>query len=100
MSSRLTARAPGAIRGEIINPRSGMSEKNKTPSFEDNLAKLEEIVSSLEEGETTLNESLEAFEQGIKLSRLCHAELEKAERKVELLIKKDGEVRGRKELEG
>ena len=67
-------------------------------TFEENLEQLEKIVESLEEGNSTLDESLKAFETGIKLSRLCHKELNKAEKKVELLIKKDGEVKGQKEF--
>ena len=63
-------------------------------SFEKNLQQLETLVQSLEEGDNTLNESLKAFEKGIKLSRLCHNELNKAEKKVEILLKgEDGEVR-------
>ena len=68
-------------------------------TFEENLEQLEKIVETLEAGTATLDESLKAFEGGIKLSRLCHKELNKAEKKVELLIKKDnGEVKGKKEF--
>ncbi len=64
-------------------------------SFETNLEQLEKIVESLETGTTTLNESLKAFEKGIKLSRDCHNELNKAEKKVEILIKENGEIKGK-----
>jgi exodeoxyribonuclease VII small subunit len=51
------------------------------------LKQLEEIVSKLEGGDLTLDQALELFEEGIKLSRYCNAKLEEAERKVETLIK-------------
>jgi len=59
-----------------------MAEKK----FEKALEKLEDIVRKMEEGELTLDESLKAFEEGIKLSRLCLTKLEEAERKVEVLL--------------
>jgi exodeoxyribonuclease VII small subunit len=55
--------------------------------FEDALDKLEKIVSRLEEGDISLEESLKLFEDGIKLSRFCSQKLEEAERKVEILLR-------------
>jgi exodeoxyribonuclease VII small subunit len=61
--------------------------------FEDALTRLEEIVEKLEEGDLPLEESLSAFEEGIKLSRVCAKLLNEAERKVEILIKgEDGQL--------
>ena len=57
------------------------------PSFEGALQKLETIVQRLEKGELTLEESLGLYEEGIRLSRLCHAKLEEAEGKIEQLVK-------------
>ena len=57
------------------------------PRFEDALLQLEEIVQRLEKGELPLEESLKLYEEGIRLSRLCHAKLEEAEGKIELLMK-------------
>lgn len=68
-------------------------------SFEKNLEQLEEVVQSLEDGTATLDESLKAFEKGIKISRACHKELEKAEKKVEILIKENNEIVGKKTFE-
>ena len=51
----------------------------ETPSFEAALKKLESIVQRLEQGELPLEESLTLYEEGIRLSRLCHAKLEEAE---------------------
>jgi exodeoxyribonuclease VII small subunit len=58
-----------------------------SPSFEDALARLEGIVTRLEKGELSLEESLELYEQGIALSRLCHGKLAEAEDRIELLLK-------------
>lgn len=59
--------------------------------FEESLEKLEEIVRRMEAGEMTLEESLKAFEEGIKLSRLCMKKLDEADRRVELLLREEGE---------
>jgi len=56
-------------------------------TFEKALADLEEIVAKLEKGGISLNESLALFEKGVKMSRFLRAELDKAERKVEILLK-------------
>jgi exodeoxyribonuclease VII small subunit len=62
------------------------------PDFETALKRLEEIVKKLEGGDLTLDASLELFEEGIQLSRLCHLKLGQAERRVEILLKNnDGE---------
>ncbi len=55
--------------------------------FEKALADLEEVVAKLEKGGTPLNESLALFEKGVKLARFLRSELDKAERKVEILLK-------------
>ena len=59
--------------------------------FEGALENLEELVSAMEDGELTLEESLKAFEKGIKLTRECQAALTKAEQKVQMLISENGE---------
>ena len=56
-------------------------------SFEKALADLEEVVAKLEKGGIPLNESLALFEKGVKLARFLRGELDKAERKVEILLK-------------
>lgn len=56
-------------------------------TFEKALAELETIVAKLEKGGVSLNESLALFEKGVKMSRFLKAELDKAERKVEILLK-------------
>jgi exodeoxyribonuclease VII small subunit len=62
------------------------------PDFESSLAELEAIVSRLERGDLALEESLGLFERGVELSRACHARLEDAERRIEVLTER-GEVR-------
>lgn len=53
--------------------------------FESAIAELESIVKTLEEGDLALEKSLQLFERGVQLSRYCHARLEEAERRVEIL---------------
>lgn len=55
--------------------------------FEDAFQKLEAIVKKLEEGNLSLEESLKAFEEGVRLSRFCAKKLDEAEKKVEILLK-------------
>jgi exodeoxyribonuclease VII small subunit len=60
--------------------------------FEEALGRLEDIVKRMEAGDMTLEESLKAFEEGIKLARLCSRKLDEAERRVEILLKQEEEL--------
>jgi exodeoxyribonuclease VII small subunit len=62
-------------------------KKNEEPTFEQALEALETLVERLEKGELTLEESLKLYEEGVRLSRLCHGKLEEAEGKIEMLLK-------------
>ena len=53
--------------------------------FEAALTELDAIVKKLEEGDLALEKSLELYERGVQLSRFCHARLEEAEKRIELL---------------
>jgi exodeoxyribonuclease VII small subunit len=53
--------------------------------FEGAIAELESIVKKLEDGELALEQSLILYERGVQLSRFCHARLEEAERRIEIL---------------
>ena len=53
--------------------------------FEAAIAELESIVKKLEEGDLPLESSLQLYERGVQLSRFCHARLEEAERRIEIL---------------
>ncbi len=62
--------------------------------FEKALSRLETIVTELEAGELSLDDSLKIFEEGVKLSKTCLKMLDEAERKVEILVQdKDGRKR-------
>jgi exodeoxyribonuclease VII small subunit len=60
--------------------------------FEAAIAELETIVKKLEEGDLPLERSLELYERGVQLSRFCHARLEDAEKRIEILNER-GELR-------
>lgn len=62
-------------------------------SFEDNMENLEKIVTELENGDLNLDESISKFEEGIKISKECNKILEEAEKKITILLQKDGEVK-------
>jgi exodeoxyribonuclease VII small subunit len=53
--------------------------------FETAIAELESIVKKLEDGDLPLEQSLVLYERGVQLSRFCHARLEEAERRIEIL---------------
>lgn len=69
-----------------------MPASKKRPNFEQNLEELEALVSDMESGELSLEDSLAAFEKGIKLTRECQTALQKAEQKVHKLISSNGEL--------
>ena len=62
-------------------------------TFENNLKELEGIVKALEGSDISLDEMLELFEKGIKLTKSCTSQIENAEQKISVLMKnKDGEM--------
>jgi exodeoxyribonuclease VII small subunit len=63
----------------------------KTPDFETALAELEALVEKMEQGDLSLDESLQQFERGVQLTRSCQQALKEAEQKVQLLLEKDGQ---------
>ncbi len=66
-----------------------MARKNDSQQFEKALAELEEIVNNMEQGELSLEESLAAFEKGVKLTKECQKSLKSVEQKVNKLVAKD-----------
>ena len=70
-------------------PEEGNPEESALP-FEQALAELESIVERMESGELSLEDSLSAFEQGVRLTRSCQQALAAAELRVEQLLK-DGQ---------
>jgi len=61
-------------------------------SFETCLDELEKVVKELEAGDLSLERSLELFERGMSLSDTCRQQLEQAETRVEMLIRKEGKL--------
>jgi exodeoxyribonuclease VII small subunit len=66
-----------------------MTKTSKT-TLEDTLSQLESLISKLDEEGVSLEDSLAAFEQGIKLARDAQTALQEAEQRVQLLMEKDG----------
>ena len=62
-------------------------ENKKEPTFEEALSRLEEIVRALDGGDAPLDKSLELFEEGVGLVKLCSGKLDAAEQKVRILTK-------------
>ena len=67
-----------------------MSEVKNELSFEQALARLEQIVKALEGGNVPLEDLMKLFDEGTALVKLCTARLDKAEEKVRILQNKDG----------
>ena len=75
-------RARPAVRSETMT--------TKTKKFEDELKELETIVSQIDSGDFTLDESIGAFERGVMLVKALNGKLDEVERKVELLTRSAG----------
>lgn len=71
----------------------GPADAAKKGDFEKSLLRLEEVVKRLESADLSLDEAMKLFEEGVKLSRDCQKQLEEAEGRVEILLKKaDGKI--------
>lgn len=68
------------------------SKAKKPLNFEQALGELETLVTAMEGGEMSLEESLRAFEQGVRLTRDCQQALTEAEQKVQLLLSEEGDT--------
>ena len=82
------------IRSKSVNsPVTKKPEAPKKPDFERSLARLEEVVRRLESPQLSHDEAMKLFEEGVALSRECQKQLEEAEGRVEILLKKaDGKL--------
>jgi len=69
-----------------------MLEENAKPPFEAGLQELETIVKEMESGDLPLERALELFEKGMKVSETCRKQLEEAETRVEVLVRKGDRV--------
>jgi exodeoxyribonuclease VII small subunit len=77
----------------VNTPAPKKLEPPKKADFERSLARLEEVVRQLESPQLSLDEAMKLFEEGVALSRECQKQLEEAEGKVEILLKKaDGKL--------
>ena len=72
-----------------MEERKNMAKAN----FEKNMSDLENIVTELEKGDLNLDESISKFEEGIRISKECNKILEEAEKKITILLEKDGELK-------
>ncbi len=66
--------------------------KKAPPALETALDNLESLVERMESGELTLEESLKAFEEGVRLSRDCQQALQQAEQKVRILLEQNSDA--------
>ena len=66
------------------------SKPAKADSFEKNLERLDAVVQQLEDADLPLEKALQLYEEGMKLSEVCQKQLEEAEGRVEILMKKAG----------
>lgn len=64
----------------------------KEINFEEVMENLEKIASELEKGNLSLEESVTKFEEGMKLSKKCNDIIEKAEKKITILLEKEGKL--------
>jgi exodeoxyribonuclease VII small subunit len=72
--------------------RKNMASKKKNIDFEQSLSTLENLVTRMEQGDMSLEESLQAFESGIALTRECQMRLAAAEQQVTKLIEQQGNI--------
>ena len=70
-----------------------MSTGRKPFNFEKSLADLEALVTRMEAGDLSLEDSLKAFEQGVRLTQQCQQALTEAQQRVQVLVQQDGELR-------
>ena len=61
-------------------------------NFEENINKLESILSELEKGDLNLDDSVKKFEEGMNISKECNKMLEEAEKKITILLQEDDEI--------
>lgn len=61
-------------------------------SFEEAITELEKLVQTLEDGESSLDESMKMFEEGMKLSKYCNDKLQSAEKKIVELVNQNGKI--------
>ena len=95
-SSLTRHRFAATLASRLICPGIPMPAKkkaktnNKMPDFEHAMEELESLVEAMESGDLTLEQSMQHFERGIKLTQSCQKALSDAEQKIKLLVKGAG----------
>ena len=69
-----------------------MTAKKKYKDYESALERLEEITAQLESGELSLEESIDLYTEGMEISKFCDTKLKEAEKKIKIIIEKDGKM--------
>ena len=64
----------------------------KTQNFETRLTELEKIVSDLEKGDLSLEDSVKKFEEGMQISKECNSILENAEKRITIILESNGKI--------
>ena len=67
-------------------------KEEKNQNFEEEMIKLENIVTELEKSDLSLDDSVKKFEEGINISKECNKMLETAEKKISILLENDGGI--------
>ncbi|MEC2075417.1 exodeoxyribonuclease VII small subunit [Metabacillus fastidiosus] len=67
-----------------------MSDEQLT--FEEAMQNLEKIVAKLEEGDVPLEKAIDYFQEGMKLSKLCHDKLQHVEKQMDFILREDGQI--------
>ncbi len=70
-----------------------LGRDDKNMNFEESMKKLETIVTELENGNLNLDESVKKFEEGMKMAKQCNSILEETEKKITILLEKDGDLK-------
>jgi len=84
--------SPAAQLARMAGMAENQPDAQPAVSFESSMDELEKVVKELEGGDLSLDRSLELFERGMNLSDICRKQLEEAETRVEMLIRKDGKT--------
>lgn len=69
-----------------------MSKESQPLNFEKQLKELEDIVTSMEKGDLTLEESLKAYEKGVQLTRKCQTALDEAQQRIDILVEREDKL--------
>ncbi|MBI5266430.1 MAG: exodeoxyribonuclease VII small subunit [candidate division Zixibacteria bacterium] len=69
-----------------------MSDKKKPKDYESAVARLEEITGQLESGDTTLEDAIKLYTEGLEIAKFCDEKLSEAEKKIKVIMEKRGQL--------